>query len=93
MNKRKQVLILGSKPGAKIVNADLIYAANAAAYHYRDKIDDFQKVIKVATAWLVIVHLLETDKTTKEYYFKKYQQIIHPDCFQTLVVGHLAGPA
>lgn len=50
----KKILILGSKPEALVpADVDYVYASNASAYFYKDKISPFPKLVIVASAGVI----------------------------------------
>jgi len=71
----KKILILGSRPDAKIVQHDFVYAANAASYYYSDQLTDKKKLIDVVSGDILVRPMLEKYKSEKDFYLEKLHRI------------------
>ncbi len=68
------MLILGSKPGARIIDGDYIYCANAAISDYASEIKYYSHIVNVVSGGVLDMRKIAEDYPKKEYFTKNGMQ-------------------
>ena len=85
--KSNKIVILGSKPNAKIPKGDIYYCANSAASFYNSKIDKNSKIVTLVAA-SEIIKSRRKSKEKDKWLAEKYNRIVNTHSNKIILVGN-----
>lgn len=84
----KKIIILGSKPNAKIEDADIYYIANSAGSYYKDELKDKNGVKYLLVAASEISKSTRVNKNKELWLEEKFQRIISTEVNKIILIGN-----
>lgn len=89
----KKIVILGSKPGAKWLDADVVYCANGAIGFYAQELSSARNIVNVVSARILNKSRLLQKKSNAEVYSSKLSAICGANPLKMILIGSISKPS
>lgn len=88
----KRIVVLGSKPGAQLPDADAAYCANGAIGFYAQELLGIKTIVNVVSARILNKSRMLDEKSESEFYSEKFSAICNAKPSELIMIGSIAKP-